>query len=143
MPARRAAGRASPLGGSASRINVWAESSTRQEASARRRVTGFSETSTMWALPWGSRWLKEPCELIGGRSPRERIRGHASILAILSPMRLAIGVPTLDEEDTVRRYLPAALAAADEVVVSDGGSTDRTVEVARSLGARVVTGPPG
>jgi len=58
-------------------------------------------------------------------------------------MRLAIVVPTLDEEDTVRRYLPAALAAADEVVVSDGGSTDRTVEVARSLGARVVTGPPG
>src|SRR4051794_9451872 len=143
MPARRATAKASPLGRFASRINVWAESSTRQEASARRRVTGFSETSTMWALPWGSRWLKEPCELIGGRAPRERIRGHASILAILSPMRLAIVVPTLDEEDTVRRYLPAALAAADEVVVSDGGSADRTVEVARSLGARVVTGPPG
>lgn len=58
-------------------------------------------------------------------------------------MRLAIVVPTLNEEDTLRRNLPAALAVADEVVVSDGGSADGTVEVAKSLGARVVTGPPG
>jgi len=58
-------------------------------------------------------------------------------------MRLAIVVPTLNEEDTLRRHLPAILAAADEVVVSDGGSGDRTVEVAREMGARVVSGPPG
>ncbi len=57
-------------------------------------------------------------------------------------MRLAIVVPTLDEEDTVRRFLPATLAVADEVIVSDGGSRDATVEIARSLGARVVAGPP-
>jgi rSAM/selenodomain-associated transferase 2 len=57
-------------------------------------------------------------------------------------MRLAIIVPTLNEEDTVRRYLPAALAVADEVIVSDGGSPDATVEIARALGARVVAGPP-
>jgi rSAM/selenodomain-associated transferase 2 len=58
-------------------------------------------------------------------------------------MKLAIVVPTLDEEEGVRRYLPAALAAADEVIVSDGGSRDGTVEAARRLGARVVSGPPG
>lgn len=58
-------------------------------------------------------------------------------------MRLAIVVPALNEEEALRRNLPAALAAADEVVVSDGGSTDRTVEVARQLGARLVSGPPG
>jgi len=58
-------------------------------------------------------------------------------------MRLAIVVPTLNEEDTLRRYLPAALALADELIVSDGGSDDGTVAVARELGARVVTGPPG
>ncbi|HEX4964956.1 MAG TPA: TIGR04283 family arsenosugar biosynthesis glycosyltransferase [Thermoanaerobaculia bacterium] len=58
-------------------------------------------------------------------------------------MRLAIVVPTFDEEGTLRRLLPAALAVADEVIVSDGGSRDATVEVARSLGATVITGPPG
>ncbi|HYN22967.1 MAG TPA: TIGR04283 family arsenosugar biosynthesis glycosyltransferase [Thermoanaerobaculia bacterium] len=56
-------------------------------------------------------------------------------------MRLAIIVPTLNEEGTLRRNLPSALSHADEVVVSDGGSTDGTIEVARSLGARVVSGP--
>lgn len=58
-------------------------------------------------------------------------------------MTLAIVVPTLNEEDAVRRHLPAALAAADEVIVSDGGSRDGTVEIARRLCARVVEGPPG
>lgn len=58
-------------------------------------------------------------------------------------MRLAIVVPTLNEAGTIRRALPPALAQADEVVVTDGGSTDGTVEVAQSLGARAVCGPPG
>ncbi len=59
------------------------------------------------------------------------------------PMRLAIVVPTLNEETGLRRNLPAALAAADQVVVSDGGSTDGTLAAARELGAEIVTGPPG
>jgi rSAM/selenodomain-associated transferase 2 len=56
---------------------------------------------------------------------------------------LTIIMPALNEAESLRRTLPAALAAADEVVVSDGGSTDGTPEVARALGARVVCGPPG
>jgi rSAM/selenodomain-associated transferase 2 len=59
------------------------------------------------------------------------------------PGRLAIVVPTLDEESVLRRHLPAALAQADEVVVSDGGSSDGTREVATALGARVVAGTRG
>jgi rSAM/selenodomain-associated transferase 2 len=58
-------------------------------------------------------------------------------------MRLAIVIPTLDEEPSLRRTLPLALAAADEVVVSDGGSADGTLEVARALGVRTVSGPAG
>jgi len=58
-------------------------------------------------------------------------------------MKLAIVMPALNEAAVLRRHLPAALAAADEVVVSDGGSTDGTADVARELGARVVCGPPG
>ncbi len=58
-------------------------------------------------------------------------------------MRLAIVIPTLNEEPSLHRTLPLALAAADEVVVSDGGSTDGTLEVARALDVRIVSGPPG
>src|SRR3954470_1106151 len=65
------------------------------------------------------------------------------MLASRDPMRLAIIVPTLDEEDTVRRHLPAALAAADEVIVADGGRADGTVAVARALGRHGGEGAPG
>lgn len=56
---------------------------------------------------------------------------------------IAVLVPALDEERNLRSRLPALLATADEVVVSDGGSRDGTVRVATELGARVVTGAPG
>jgi len=58
-------------------------------------------------------------------------------------MRLTIVIPTLNEERVLPTSLPPALAAADEVWVSDGDSSDRTQEIARSLGARVVSGPAG
>lgn len=57
--------------------------------------------------------------------------------------RLAIVVPALDEEEALRAHLPGALAAADEVVVSDGGSRDATRDVAAALGAAVVRGASG
>ena len=59
------------------------------------------------------------------------------------PPRITIVVPTLDEEAAVSRWLPEALRHCDELVVSDGGSVDRTVEIARQLGARVAVGPAG
>jgi rSAM/selenodomain-associated transferase 2 len=62
---------------------------------------------------------------------------------MLPPVRLAIVMPTLNEERVLDVSLPAALALADEVVVSDGGSSDRSVAIARRHGARVVTGPAG
>ncbi len=58
-------------------------------------------------------------------------------------MRLAIVIPTLNEERNLAGLLPEALALADEVWVSDGGSRDATVAVAEEHGARVVTGSPG
>ncbi len=67
----------------------------------------------------------------------------------MNPLKLAIVVPTLNEEDTVRRHLPAVLAEladGDLVVVADGGSRDGTVAAARALGALAVTlqgGAPG
>jgi rSAM/selenodomain-associated transferase 2 len=53
-------------------------------------------------------------------------------------MRLSAIIPTWQEEARIGEAVAAARAIADEVVVSDGGSTDRTAAIARSMGARVV-----
>jgi glycosyltransferase involved in cell wall biosynthesis len=46
-------------------------------------------------------------------------------------------VLTLNEEVTIERCL-ASLSWADEIVVLDSGSEDRTVSLAKAAGARVV-----
>ena len=57
---------------------------------------------------------------------------------------LSVVIPTLNEEPQIGGAVANALAAgAAEVVVADGGSTDRTVEVAFAAGARVVRGARG
>ncbi|MCA9569825.1 MAG: glycosyltransferase, partial [Myxococcales bacterium] len=59
-------------------------------------------------------------------------------------MRVTAVVPTLDEVTRLEACLDALVAAGvDEVVVSDGGSRDGTVELARRLGCRVVVGRSG
>jgi rSAM/selenodomain-associated transferase 2 len=61
-------------------------------------------------------------------------------------MKLSIIVPALDEEQA----LPATLAAAaplrsrgHEIIVVDGGSCDRTPEIARAAADRVIDAPRG
>lgn len=46
-----------------------------------------------------------------------------------------------NEERLIADVIRAALAVADEVIVIDSGSTDRTVELAEQVGARVVLSP--
>jgi glycosyltransferase involved in cell wall biosynthesis len=56
---------------------------------------------------------------------------------------LAVVVITLDEEERLRRCLESA-AWADEIVVVDAGSGDKTIQVAREFTDRVVVRPwPG
>ena len=58
--------------------------------------------------------------------------------------RLTITVVTQDEEANLPRLLESVRGVADEVVVVDSGSKDRTVELARAAGAQVVVNPwPG
>ncbi len=61
--------------------------------------------------------------------------------------RVSILVPARNEASTLPLTLPALLAqGADEVLVLDDHSDDGTADVARALGARVLTGealPPG
>ncbi len=53
--------------------------------------------------------------------------------------RLSLTVVTLNEEEALPRLLASVRGVADELVVVDSGSTDRTLEIARAAGARVVT----
>lgn len=53
-------------------------------------------------------------------------------------MKISVVIPCYNEEDGVRYTIGQLPACVDEVVVVDNNSTDRTAEVARSLGARVV-----
>ena len=52
--------------------------------------------------------------------------------------RLSVCLLTRDEERNIERAIRSVEGISDEVVVADAGSTDRTEEIARGLGARFV-----
>jgi rSAM/selenodomain-associated transferase 2 len=58
---------------------------------------------------------------------------------------ISIIVPTLNEETTIRDLAASLcrLRGEFEVIVCDGGSADRTVELARECGLRVIAAPRG
>jgi glycosyltransferase involved in cell wall biosynthesis len=56
-------------------------------------------------------------------------------------MALSCCIITHDEGDRIERCIAAALKIADEVVIVDSGSTDDTVQKAKSLGAKVYHNP--
>jgi dolichol-phosphate mannosyltransferase len=51
---------------------------------------------------------------------------------------VSVVIPAKNEERSIGPIITRAMSFADEVVVVDGNSKDRTPEIARSLGARVV-----
>lgn len=53
---------------------------------------------------------------------------------------LTLAIITLNEEENIRRCIES-VPFASEVVVVDSGSQDKTVEIAQSLGAKVITFP--
>lgn len=52
-------------------------------------------------------------------------------------MKLSAALITLNEEDNLARTLEPLQGLADEIVIVDSGSTDRTLEIARAAGAKV------
>jgi uncharacterized protein len=58
--------------------------------------------------------------------------------------RISIIIPTLNEADHIEKTLWSTLSMEHtEVIVSDGGSRDETVHIARKYGVRVLEGAPG
>lgn len=59
-------------------------------------------------------------------------------------MRSSIVIPTYNEEDCLGNCLKAILEGTEkpyEIIVADGNSTDSTVEIAKSYGAKVIDNP--
>ncbi|MBI4962816.1 MAG: TIGR04283 family arsenosugar biosynthesis glycosyltransferase [Desulfomonile tiedjei] len=60
------------------------------------------------------------------------------------PGRISVIIPTLNEESSLGQCLSSINTVPDaEVLVVDGGSTDKTADVARSHGAKLLRGPTG
>jgi tetratricopeptide (TPR) repeat protein len=74
----------------------------------------------------------------------ERSRLAARALALAAEarpaegLRLSLCMIVRDEQEMLPRCLSAVAAAVDEIVIVDTGSTDATIEIARSFGARVI-----
>lgn len=58
--------------------------------------------------------------------------------------KLSVVLAVYNEEDNLPKCLEAVRNLADEIVVVDGGSEDRTVDIARKFGAKIIqtTNPP-
>jgi glycosyltransferase involved in cell wall biosynthesis len=54
-------------------------------------------------------------------------------------LKISVVIPCYNEEQGIRHVINALPRSVDEVVVVDNNSTDRTAEVAASLGGKVVT----
>ena len=58
-------------------------------------------------------------------------------------MRISVIIPTINESESIRAAVEHAIGAgADEVVIADGGSTDDTIAIAKSLGCEIAKSNP-
>lgn len=53
-------------------------------------------------------------------------------------MKISVALATFNEENNIAACLDSVKGLADEIVVVDGSSTDRTVEIAKKYGAKVL-----
>lgn len=100
-----------------------------------------SEANAPWLSGLAQRWFAQNTfdgrEFSSARALAARKRAEG--------ISISVAIPTLNEEETVgaicaviRSRLMEGTGLVDELVVIDGGSTDRTGTAARAAGARVV-----
>ena len=104
------------------------------------------------ALPHLQRNLKELGRRRKGHRPNKPLHvavpGLAARARKLAPnaqpardMTLSLCMIVKDEEEMLGKCLAAAAPAVDEIIVVDTGSSDRTIEIARGHGAKVIEQP--
>src|SRR5262249_31465122 len=65
-------------------------------------------------------------------------RSAMNIRTDLPPAPFSLVVPALNEEQTIGGVLEGLQGLTDDLIIVDGRSRDRTCEIARSFGARVI-----
>jgi glycosyltransferase involved in cell wall biosynthesis len=53
--------------------------------------------------------------------------------------KISVAIATFNEEKNIRECLESVKKIADEIIIVDGKSTDKTVEIAKTFGAKVTT----
>lgn len=57
--------------------------------------------------------------------------------------RISVIIPALNEQDMLCATLDRLKQENVEVILSDGGSTDQTMTIARNMGLHIISSPPG
>ncbi len=92
------------------------------EIGRRRRAAGRNHPAARGALP-------------GLNTRAKRVAAQAKPA---TGLKLSLCMIVRDEEEMLPRCLAAVAPAVDEIIVVDTGSRDRTIEIAKSFGARVI-----
>jgi len=70
-------------------------------------------------------------------------RSQSTNTTVFNPNRISVIIPTINEGYNIKESLTSIGIESDrEIIVADGGSSDDTVLIAKSLGARVVNSSP-
>ena len=70
-------------------------------------------------------------------------RSQSANTTVFNPNRISVIIPTINEVYNIKESLTSIGIESDrEIIVADGGSSDDTVLIAKSLGARVVNSSP-
>lgn len=94
----------------------------------------------MWHNPFRLRIDPEIPVKVPSSDPRDSGSESAFAKEATQRQTLSVAIITLNEEENLARTL-ASVKFADEIIVVDSGSTDRTIEIARDFDARIFHEP--